>query len=191
VRLSSRPVHILPSGPDQVAFQVPWDAPEDIGRIELDLAVESRSPFQSAFNYWAVVAVQAYAPQLYLEGFRVAALHQDFSGPISPERPARPGEIIHAYGSGFGPVLPQPELGEAAKSNPLSSTTSPVVCAVSQRSDSYPAQVLFAGLAPGWISLYQIDVRLPETLDSSEAHLNCSIQDQIGWSGILPVAAGR
>lgn len=186
VRLGGRELHILSAGGDQLRFQVPWDAPQETSRLELDVAIETRSPFQSTFIWPGAYQVRTYAPQWYRTGNQVAALHADFSGPVTSENPARPGEVIHAYGIGFGPVVPQPETGNAAGSNPLSVSAEPVVCQINQNSESRSADVLFAGLAPRWIGLYQIDVRLPETLSSSEAYLNCRVADQI-TSGLLPI----
>ena len=40
--------------------------------------------------------------------------------------------------------------------------------------DNVPLQVLFAGLAPGMIGVYQIDLRMPEQLTGTAAILGCS-----------------
>src|SRR6516164_346343 len=58
----------------------------------------------------------------------MSRVHQDFSGPITSDKPARSGEIIHLYASGLGPVTPPVPDGATAPASPLSRTLSPVTC---------------------------------------------------------------
>ena len=44
-------------------------------------------------------------------GLGGGAIHQDWSGFVTPEHPAVAGEVLHFYGTGFGPVNPQGETG--------------------------------------------------------------------------------
>ena len=72
--------------------------------------------------------------------------------------PAKPGGIIELYGSGFGPVNSAPVDGM-----PASLTQPPLVNnSVTATVGGMPARILFAGLAPGTIGLYQIDVQIPD-----------------------------
>ena len=102
------------------------------------------------------------------------AAHEDFSGLITSDRPARAGEVIHAYGSGFGPVTEPPRTGEPASASPLSVLVDKIQCELGMGADNVPLQVLFAGLAPGMIGVYQIDLRMPEQLTGTAAILGCS-----------------
>ena len=122
--------------------------------------------------FLAPVVVASYAPHWFLTANHVAALHQDFSGPITPDNPAHPGEIIHAYGSGFGPVAPQPPPGQPASANPLSIATTQFICGLTGNSFTQ-GDTLFAGLAPGWFGLYQFDVRLPARPAGPDPYLTC------------------
>jgi len=73
-------------------------------------------------------------------------------------RPARAGEVVVMYATGLGPVSPTPVAGEAAPSSPLATVANPVVVTIQER----PARVLFAGLAPGFAGLYQLNIETPE-----------------------------
>jgi uncharacterized protein (TIGR03437 family) len=73
---------------------------------------------------------------------------------ITPESPAHAGEVVSVFVTGLGKVQGNAVEGSAA---PASQTLSTVRVKVG-RSDG---QVLYAGLAPGWAGLYQINMRLP------------------------------
>src|SRR5205085_2019701 len=66
-------------------------------------------------------------------------------------RPAKPGDVITFYGIGFGPVSPSTGAGVInTKSTTLSN---PVTILFGQT----PATVLYAGLAPNFVGLYQFN----------------------------------
>jgi enamine deaminase RidA (YjgF/YER057c/UK114 family) len=112
----------------------------------------------------------------------VASAHQDFSGLITSNQPARPGEIIHLFASGLGPVTPPVPDGASAPATPLSRTVSPVTCgALDASGNSIPLTLLFAGLAPGMTGIYQLDVQLPSSLPAGNAvQVRCGIGSNSG-----------
>lgn len=68
----------------------------------------------------------------------------------------RPG-VLSLYGVGLGAVNPPVAAGMPGPFEPLSRTVqTPVVLL-----NGSPARVLFSGLAPGWVGLYQVDVEPP------------------------------
>jgi uncharacterized protein (TIGR03437 family) len=70
---------------------------------------------------------------------------------------ARRGKTLSIYASGQGDVSPAVADGSAAPAKPLSVTPLfPDVVIGYKR-----AQVLFSGLAPGWVGLWQINVIVP------------------------------
>jgi uncharacterized protein (TIGR03437 family) len=70
-------------------------------------------------------------------------------------RPAKPGDIVTLYGIGFGPVSPATGAGViATQSNNL-------VNSMTILFGQTPADVLYAGLAPGFVGLYQLNVVVP------------------------------
>ncbi len=184
---------ILSASPSAIELQVPYDIPEGTGWPNAVLTEQPEGPFESAMLWAFPAQVSHFALEWYFADNHVAALHQDFSGPITPANPAHPGEIIHAYGSGFGPVAPQPALGQRASANPLSRITTPFVCGLEgDDSKLTSATILFAGLAPGWIGLYQFDISLPARPAGADAYLVCGNPPNPYAgnyaSGLLPMA---
>jgi uncharacterized protein (TIGR03437 family) len=135
------------------------------------------------------------APASVLELFRsvwvslakAAAVHEDFTALVTRENPARAGEMLHLYMTGLGPVVPAVKTGEAAPANPPSAAVTPLVCDL----DGIPADVLFAGLAPGFVGYYQVSLRLPIHLPGGvDMTLSCSADGHPGGISFrLPVEA--
>jgi len=87
------------------------------------------------------------------------------AGSLPGARPAQRGEYISIFCTGLGPVANQPASGAAAKGAPLSMTvTTPVVTI-----GGVPAAVSYAGLAPGFVGLYQVNAQVPANAPSGTA----------------------
>jgi uncharacterized protein (TIGR03437 family) len=96
---------------------------------------------------------------------------------VSAAAPARGSEIIIIYAAGLGRVSPDTTSG---KIDPFAAT----ILALSQMqillagTPCPAANVLYAGLAPGFAGLYQINLRLPENIPSNP-EIRISIGPQI------------
>lgn len=86
----------------------------------------------------------------------VAAQMSDASFGGIPSHAAKPGDIVTLYGIGFGPVSPTTGAGVLA-GGPTS-----LVNQVTILFNQTPAQVSYAGLAPGLVGLYQFNVKVPD-----------------------------
>jgi uncharacterized protein (TIGR03437 family) len=77
---------------------------------------------------------------------------------ITADHPAQAGEVIILYATGMGSTNPAVATGAVAPGTaPLAET----VIAPQVTVGSVPAHVLFSGLSPGSVGLYQIDVTIP------------------------------
>ena len=85
-----------------------------------------------------------------------AIVHADGSL-VRPEFPAVGGEALSLYLTGLGAVSPSLPAGFVAPYGILYSANSPVTVTV----DNEPADVLFAGLAPGLVGVNQINFIVP------------------------------
>jgi uncharacterized protein (TIGR03437 family) len=88
------------------------------------------------------------------------------------------GEIIHLYLTGLGPVAGVVQTGVPASANgPLQPVLNLYTCNLTFATTPpgagfATAPVLFAGLAPGLVGLYQLDLRVPSL--PTDALLNTS-----------------
>jgi uncharacterized protein (TIGR03437 family) len=100
-------------------------------------------------------------------GTSVAALHADNTPVADPTvvpggRPAKPGDVIVLYGTGFGPTEPIWQPGQIPDS--AARTRSPVRVQVGSVILD-PLQVDYAGISPGSISgLMQVNIKVPVNL---------------------------
>jgi uncharacterized protein (TIGR03437 family) len=77
---------------------------------------------------------------------------------VTPAQPASVGDILSIYCSGLGAVSPAVPDGAAAPLSTLSRTVNPVTVTIG----GIGAQVQFAGLAPGYAGLYQVNAYVPQ-----------------------------
>jgi len=85
---------------------------------------------------------------------------------VDTAAPAAAGEIVQVYCTGLGTTQPAIASGQAAPSaEPLARATLPVTATVGGKS----AVVHFAGLAPGFVGLYQVNVQIPDGITPGSA----------------------
>jgi len=77
-----------------------------------------------------------------------------------PGAPARPGDVLQIFATGLGPVNPTVPSGEAA-GVPLSRLIDQAVVEFGFGFGAVMGKVSFAGLAPGFVGLFQINVEVP------------------------------
>ena len=71
-------------------------------------------------------------------------------------RPAKPGEIVTLYGTGFGAVTPAVGSGQLAQGE--TTLVLPLEILIGQA----PATKQYSGLSPGSVGLYQFNVVIPD-----------------------------
>jgi len=86
---------------------------------------------------------------------------------VGTDKPAPAGSVISVYATGLGAVTPAVAAGTVTPSSPLSTTVSPVTANIAGRA----ATVTWAGLAPGTIGTYQVNVIVPLSTPSGTARL--------------------
>ena len=90
---------------------------------------------------------------------------------LGTENPARRGAAVQFYLNGLGAVDNRPASGEVSPSQPLATTRVQPVVTVGGRS----AQVIFSGLAPGNVGLYQVNVVVPTDAPTGRQAVTCSV----------------
>src|SRR5262249_4122997 len=76
------------------------------------------------------------------------------------QNPAKPGDTIIVYATGLGVTNPNVDAGTVAPTSPLPRATNDVTATAG----GVAANVLYAGLAPGLVGFYQINLTIPTTV---------------------------
>jgi uncharacterized protein (TIGR03437 family) len=182
LRIDDREAPLIGMIEDRAVFQVPWETePEQPARV--------RAPDDSLFEQALSAPVSTGQPWFYFwpePGYVPypvpIAAHEDFRSLVTGENPARRGEIVHLYLTGLGRVSPPIGTGEVTPAEPLRYVDNPLVCRYPVAGGWQSMQILFAGLAPGFIGVNQVDVRLPEAAEAPDFRFECN-----GRSASLPV----
>jgi uncharacterized protein (TIGR03437 family) len=149
VRVNGIPAPLLFAGPTQIVAQIP-------GSILTGPA--SVVVFRDgAAGTAASITVQPAAPTILTYGTnRAIVQNQDYSLNSSTNA-AQTGSYATAYLIGSGPVAPTVPDGEPAGASPLSQETADTTVTLGGNQ----AKVLFAGMAPGFVGLVQVDFQVP------------------------------
>ena len=172
--LGGRPLPILFSREDQVNAVVPFEVAD---RLNESLPLLARRTDAGSLSVSEPVLVTVARPGVFTQ-------NASGSGPgsvqnvnfqiVTPARPVKAGDAIIIYGTGMGAVFPEVASGDPAPASPLARTAEDVTVTIGGRS----ANVLFAGLTPGFTSLYQVNAVVPTGVPAGETELVVSIAGQ-------------
>jgi uncharacterized protein (TIGR03437 family) len=167
-------VPIFYSSYNQVNFQVPYNAAVGDATIRVERSGQRGNAISTR--------IVAASPKILLYGEYAIAVNPDGSLAVPASlggRPAKRGEAIVIYAVGLGPTSPAVTAGTAAPTSPLARV--PGIDKVifggggGFSGDGVSQPVLFAGLTPGFVGLYQINVVVP-----ADAPLGDSVPVSIG-----------
>jgi len=175
--LNGKPAFIEFVSPKQLNILIPADTPPGSAQLQL--------VSNGLISATIAIQVQALAPAFFLaaDGKHVAATHADGSL-VSPPgaksgTPAKPGETIVLYGTGFGPTNPDIPNGKLVTA-PAPLKAQPVITI-----GGATAAVAFAGLTgPG---LYQFNVTIPATTADGDAQVVAQTGDTSSPAALIPV----
>jgi uncharacterized protein (TIGR03437 family) len=133
----------------------------DVGTGQLSVTVTNPNGTTAP----ATVVLQAVAPAFFLWASKYAvATRRDFSWAVEngtfqdvTTTPAKPGDAIILWGTGFGPTDPAAPPGVQVPTDKTYATLNPVTVKVG----GVAAQVYGAALAPGFAGLYQVAIQVP------------------------------
>ncbi|MFN0106823.1 MAG: BACON domain-containing protein [Bryobacteraceae bacterium] len=162
VSLGNRPLPLLFTSDGQLNAQIPYD-------VSVDTQHQISVKRGEAIAVPETLTVSAAQPGVFTKSQtgtgQGAIVKQDGVTLAEPGTPANRGEVIVIYCSGLGPVSPAVEAGRPAPSSPLSGVVNPVTVTIGGQQ----AQVLFAGLAPSFSGLYQINAFVPAASATGDA----------------------
>jgi uncharacterized protein (TIGR03437 family) len=152
---------------DQINAQLP--AFTGAGPVTLIVITNAGRSNEFRSDVATLTALQSFAPAFFLFSGSNSIAAQ-FAGTsrivarpslVPGAAPARPGDIVTLYGTGFGATSPSLAAGQIASG--VATLTTPVTVTIG--GVTLPSSdVSYAGLSPGSISgLYQINVKIPST----------------------------
>jgi uncharacterized protein (TIGR03437 family) len=180
VSVGGTPAYVNYVSPGQINFLAP-----DVPSGPVSITVATPSGTSSAYASSASV----YGPGFFLlPGNQPVATHLDYTFaakngtyPGFATVPARPGETIILWGTGFGPTTPDAPVGILVPSSQTYSTTVLPSITIS----TLPAQVYGAVLSPGFAGLYQIAIQIPNSLANGDWPVLAAIGGMISQTGVL------
>ena len=176
--------------------QINAQAPEFVGTgpVTLRVILNPDKPNQLVSDVATLNAQQAFAPAFFtrLKSSTIAAQIAGSSIPVADPmlvpggRPAKPGEFVTLYGTGFGDTNPLVPVGEIASGGATLTNSITVTLGTTPLAAS---DVEYAGESPGSIGgLYQINIKIPTTTGNGDIPVTIKIggfQTQTGLT--IPV----
>lgn len=163
---------------DQISFQVPFATSTGPEAVQLEI-------FNNGISLVTIITdsfVEDPGIFMYNGNYAVAVRASDYTL-ISPDDPASPGEVLTLFTTGLGPVSIDVPDGVPGPFDPLAYTQDPFQVLVNNEL----CDVLFSGLAPGFVGLYQLNLALPSDLPSGNLDLQITSQYASSNIATLPV----
>lgn len=174
--------------PGQINAQLPFSISGTVAQVRVRTALGT-SPAET-------VAVLPRAPRLFTKSWdgkgEAMALHADWT-PVSAAAPAAPGEALILFLTGLGAVSPAIGAGQPGGDGSEARPLNLVPEAVTVKVGGQAAAVFFAGLAPGFAGLYQLNMLVPEEIVAGQQPIVVSCgggESQAGVTITLKPAAG-
>ena len=180
VYVMDSPAPLLYVSDGQVNFLVPGN--------QLDGDVKIRVVREGVTGPEITVTLVDAAPALFqtAAGYAIAA-HVDNSV-IAPGSPAQAGEIIVVYACGLGVTQPNPAPGAIPQNAAVIQRLSDLKVYLGGTAID-PARIQYAGLTPGSAGLYQINLVLPDSLET-DPEIRVAIADQSSPAGLKLAVQG-
>jgi minor extracellular serine protease Vpr len=159
-----------------VNVQIPWEFQgQTSAQMKVTLSTLLPGPL-------ATVPLATYSPGIF-EVSGLAAAQDANLTLITRSHPATRNGAIVVYVNGLGPVSNTPPSGEPSGASPLSQTTATPTVTIGGKQ----AQVIFSGLTPGVVGLYQINAILAADTPTGDQQITVGIGGVTSKASLLPV----
>jgi uncharacterized protein (TIGR03437 family) len=180
VNVGGKPAYIYYISPTQINAVAP-----DVGTGSLSVTVTNAYGTSAP----STVASQTVEPAFFLlAGKYAVATRQDFSWAVQngaihslSTSPAKPGEVIILWGTGFGPTSPSAPVGVQVPSDKTYAAANPVIVTVG----GIPAQVYDTALTPGFVGLYQVTIQIPPSAPDGDLPVVATVSGAKSPAGTL------
>jgi uncharacterized protein (TIGR03437 family) len=187
IGFTQAPLYSLSSG--QIDLQIPYEA-SATQQLPIVLSVNNALTLPQLLNIIPTAPGvlsdnQGPTPPSLQNRAHIIAQHSADFSLITSSHPAKPGEYVVMYLVGLGDTDPSVASGAASPGPPslANVTVTPIVTV-----DSQLSTVTFAGLAPFFVGLYQIDFQVPTSAASGELEVDVTQNGVAANPTLLPVA---
>jgi uncharacterized protein (TIGR03437 family) len=179
VLVDAKPVPMLSVSPWQINVELPQETPVKSANFQVSFNDGIVTPAE-------VIVVDPTGPAVFVtETQQAAVLHAGTSILVDDAHPAKAGETLEMFGTGLGVTDPMIPAGQPAPANPPATARIMPLLLIN---NNVPAQVLFAGLAPGLAGVYQVNFVVPTGVKSGRATITLSnAQRTAGSSGTITI----
>lgn len=180
VTMSGKPAYVYFISPTQINVLAP-----DLGQGPVGVIVTTSGGSNNPFITTSI----PYNPAFFIwPGNQPVATRQDFTYAVKAGTfagantvPAKPGDVIILWGTGFGPTTPKPPVGSVVPSDQAYNTSTMPTVTI----NSISAKVYGAALAPGAAGLYQVAIQVPSTLPDGDWPIQVTIGGVHSPEGVL------
>jgi uncharacterized protein (TIGR03437 family) len=158
----SLPGHIHFVSPQQINVQIPWEF-QGLSSVQMKVTL-----YGYLWGSLYTVPLTTYSPGIF------AVTDGANNAVISAANPAKRGGSIVIYANGLGPVSSPQTSGDPASTTQLASTTTTPTVTIGNS----PGGIIFSGLTPGSVALYQVNVSIPADAPTGTQTLKLSIGGQ-------------
>jgi uncharacterized protein (TIGR03437 family) len=149
------------NGQEQVNVQTPWQL---AGAVSASVVVTRDGRSSTPVD----VPVLARQPGIFTVNGRDAVIvHHADNTLVTVGRPLVRGEYAYFYAAGLGPVDHAPPSGSGGPRDPLAAARADVRVTLG----GVPCETQYSGLAPDFVGVYQVNIRVPDGVPSGTLEL--------------------
>jgi uncharacterized protein (TIGR03437 family) len=177
VDIGGTAAYIVAVTPGQINVLTP-----NVGTGSMPVTVTTTAGASAPFTVTAQTVQPAFFPW---PGNSVVATHLDYSYAVknglfpTPTVPAKPGEVIILWGTGFGPTTPAAPSGQVVAGGPY------YVNGVTVTVGGIQAQGYGVALASGLAALYQVAIQVPTSLANGDYEVLAGLSGQQSATGAV------
>jgi len=168
LNIGGRDAPLFYSSNGQINAQLPFDL-EPNSRPSVVLKTRRQGATQDTYAVPETITVAAVQPTIFTtnqQGTGQGAILDMNNKLVDASAPARAGDVVQVFCTGLGATQPAVASGAPAPATPpLAQVIAPVTATVGGK----PAAVQFAGLAPNFAGLYQVNVQIPDGVTAGSA----------------------
>ena len=179
VKVGSQLAYVAYISPGQINALAP-DIPPGNAAVTVSNGIGASTP--------VIATAQTLQPAFFQWGQYAVATRTDYSDAVKngtipgvSTLPAKPGDTIILWGTGFGPTTPPLPQGVEVPSSTAYNTANPVQIMIG----GTPAAVFGAALTSGAAGLYQVAIQIPASLSDGDYPVVASISGVQSPAGVL------